>query len=340
MLVSEAVFVPLCVFGVFFTLRAFHRGTRADGLASGLLWAAAGLTRPTALLIPLFIVVVWVWRHRALLPIALLCSGYLLIVGIWVVGSTFFFGRPVFSNGDPEMFQRNLLGKVDYVLAALPAGEREGERVWRSDLDSTRGSMGAILGLYCRHPMTTAKVLGIELAKMLAKFNETKILNYLGLWEAQNNWGAVAQEDPGSVLAQKPWVLAVIAMGTTTWVLVLALAVRGVRYIGSFRDPAIILLAVYTLYSLASALSVDFTQGRHRYPVDFVICILAATTVRGFLTARRRLSLPAPSGAGRLRVPEPEPSRMRVAEPMGTGDGSPHHQGRRSSPHKSRSRPV
>jgi hypothetical protein len=297
MLVSEAVFVPMCIAAAFSSLKALSGRGHRSGMIAGFLWGVAALTRPTALPIPLVVAVIVWWRHRQISHFLSVILPAFVVVGLWLTATMVQVGRPTLSNGDPAMYGRNLLGKIDFVLISLPPNDREAEGDWRAGLDSASVSTMSVLALYARHPYTSAKVLGIECAKMMLKSNETKVLNYLGLWEAPNNWGMMAQIEPSSMLNQPAWVLICMAVGTLLWSGVLLLAMVGLRGWPSLKDPATILLLSYAVITLMAALAVDFTQGRHRFPADFVFCILAGAAISSLWSARRASKV-APSSTG------------------------------------------
>lgn len=276
MLVSEAMFVPLCIFATASTVSYLADGTRRDVVLAAAMWALAALTRPTALLLPAivavygFVTVPRAWRTHVFFVLI-----SLVLLSSWFVPSYLVRGEWNISNGDPSMLGRTLHNKADYLVTVLPGEDRVQEAHWLESKKPEEFRLVDLASLYSRHGGKALELTAIESAKMMLKFDETKVLNYLGVWEAETEWGKHLVQDPMGTIGRNKIISLVVGVGALVWILVLVLAVRGMAARNLDRR-VFFFLVCYTVFSLAATLVVDYSQGRHRFPVDFAIVAFAA----------------------------------------------------------------
>jgi hypothetical protein len=276
MLVSEAVFVPLCIFATALTVSYLADGTRRDVVLAAAMWALAALTRPTALLLPAIVAVyALVTAPRAWRTHVFFVLISLLLLSSWFVPSYVVRGEWNISNGDPSMLGRTLQSKADYLVTVLSGEDRVQEAHWLESKKLEEFRFADLTSLYSRHVGKALQIMAIESAKLALKFDETKVLNYLGIWEAETEWGKHLVEDPMGTVGRNKIMGLVVGVGALVWILVLLLAVYGIAARNLDRK-VLFFLVCYSVCSLAATLVVDYSQGRHRFPVDFAIVAFAA----------------------------------------------------------------
>ena|GEM_PF-2910748 len=281
-LVSEAFFVPFVIIASYYSISYFNSDTRRGSvLLIALLWAVCGLTRPNALLFPLFLFILYQARmpSRCVSHIIFL-SLYILLISFWIIPSYCLTGNPNISAGYPKMFNRTLYSKADYLITALPAGAQQREHEWLRKISETEFAPSQLFALYFRHPDRAALTTVIESAKMLLKLDETNFLAYFSGWKAEREWGKQLLTDFPSLIKREPLAASIVTLGAFVWIVPLILSFFGCIRCLQAKNFVAQLLLVHAIYFLASALlGVDYAQGRHRYPVDFVIVIFAMSEV-------------------------------------------------------------
>ena len=291
LLVSEAIFVPLALFSLYHLVR-FVRGGCSwwSAGASAFFLALATLTRPYVLVFPLCALpLLMAWRPRAWRRYLLLCLGTLLPVTIWVSVSLRAIGHANLASGSPTTFNEMLHSKAGMIIATLPPGERARMTRWLASRDSSRFSPTDMAGLYARYPGHTLLNLALETAKITLKLDETKVLNYLGIWESEEGWDKRLPVLGLSYFWRtQKLVVSLVVVGAFLWAAVMACAAYGIRVLLRRRDIAVALALVYLIVVLGVPPLVDHGQGRFRYPGDGLICMFAVAGFDGLVNERRR----------------------------------------------------
>jgi hypothetical protein len=321
---AEAWFSPLIVFGFYYTARWIVEGAASTAVRTGLAWAGATLTRPTAL--PFALLTTLVFRKRvsrnslALFHLALLIpiAGWMMIV----YSST---GHWSFGGGTSSSAGVNLLQRVRYISDTLPpevANAVEAEyvdparardhsmRVWEYASFCVR-YLGPCSAHYGRDAVNFFLKSGIERVT----------LDYLGLLGEEDR-KEIGFAKPGS---QRGWaqhwreegLAATVEFYFGKYPLVTGLSLLGSLGFGALmilycvgtvdslvgwrtripENAGILLawLAVFPLYLFIASSVVNSMQSRHRAAAEFAVVLVA---VRGWqvLSARR---LPRADRAGR-----------------------------------------
>jgi hypothetical protein len=125
------------------------------------------------------------------------------------------------------MCSRNLYSKAGYVVRKLPPDDRAKEEAWLSTVPSNFFRLGDLRSIYWRHPTKAVLLNGIEGSKMLLKFDETKVLNYVGIWEAEREWGQGIVDHPAGLLVKNSSIVGAVLAGAVLWCVILALGIYG-----------------------------------------------------------------------------------------------------------------
>jgi 4-amino-4-deoxy-L-arabinose transferase-like glycosyltransferase len=290
MLVSEAIFAPFVLYATYFTLR-FARAPEQKkfGVLAGVCWAMAALTRPEALLAPF--VAFLLLRFGRKLPLsraALLLAAYLIPMLLWVVPSLAMTGNPNLSNRRPDQFNRLMHSKAEYLILLLPPETRQGEAAALERIHPAGYSALDLLSLYGRYPWKAVVANGLEAATLLFKFNETKLLNYFGIWDTDGSWRAdLYLLSPIEFLKKHAAVVPLVAAGGLVWLMILLGS--GYSVVGLWRDPDCRLIFTLVLYALLAGLVTDTTQARMRFCVDYAFALFSA---EGYIRWRFRTKNP------------------------------------------------
>jgi|SRR3989344_1796659 len=98
MLLTETLFLFLFLCSFYFILRTFSNGGLKDAGVAGLFFALAILTRPTALLVLVATALIFLWKQRVRLAVALVITP-LIFVGSWSLFATIRYDRFILTTG-------------------------------------------------------------------------------------------------------------------------------------------------------------------------------------------------------------------------------------------------
>jgi hypothetical protein len=278
MLVSEAIFVPVTIGSVYVSMRSLEMESRKIWIAfAALLWFLAALIRPSILLFPIVFAVIALithrWRIHSFMGFVIM---YCALVCVWVVPSMVLTGRPNLAYGPPDAWPRTMYNKALYVIESLDTDARVQESQELRGVPQEEYRATELVKLYFRHPLQGLYVVALDVGKVTLKFDETKVLNYLGIWSAEDEWGKdLVRGSVGRLFFNQPFVFIAVIVGSLFWFATLIMASWGVTWSHAKRLVVPHFLTALCLYTIVTSLPVDFTQGRHRWPADFAICILA-----------------------------------------------------------------
>lgn len=290
MLIAEAIFAPFVLYATYLTLRFAQNPERKKfGVSAGICWAIAALTRPEALLAPFVAFLLLRFGRRMPYPrAALLLAAYLIPMSLWVVPSLAITGNPNLSNRSPDQFNRLMHSKAEYLILLLPPEARQGEEAELKRVEPARYSALDLLGLYVRHPWKATVANGLEAATLLFKFNETKLLNYFGIWDTDASWRKDLYTLSMLEFAKKhATVVPLVVAGGLVWFMILLAS--GYSVVGLWEDPDCRLIFYLVLYALFAGLVTDTTQARMRFCVDYAFALFGA---EGFIRWRLRAKKP------------------------------------------------
>ena len=268
-LASEAIFVPLVVFGV----------AMAIGAGSGLFFGLATLIRPVTLL--------WPPVHAALEPEKATASAKALFFVAALAPMVAWTAFIYVQTGEVSMGRsghdlgHNLYERVQRMGASLSPSERPRVR----PLGYTTMSIREYLAFVAHHPAAAAEHSARDFATLAAKSGiERLAIDYLDLFpqsrvalqDAQSGWRAQVEQKGLAQAMLGLWhaqaaLLLVSGVAAALFVAFMALAVVG----GLSSDRTRLLLAAFVLYIFFTAQAVDAAQSRHRAPAEFALCLLA-----------------------------------------------------------------
>jgi hypothetical protein len=252
-------------------------------------WAIAGLTRPESLMAP-FVAVAFaplknsLWRSTA----GRFLLVYAGIVALWFVPSLLLTGTVNLSSQRPDQLNRMLHRKGEFLILTLPDGVRQAE--WRNieEIPAPQYSMSDLGALYARHPGNVVVLYIYEVGKLLVRFDEMKIVTYLGIWEPDQEWQRKFVSAPFKFLQSDvaPY-LVLAALGSVFWLAIVFFAVRGFRNDWRRREFQLILGLV--TYAFASVLTVDNTSARLRSCTNYAFVLFASAGYWLWIERRRKI---------------------------------------------------
>ena len=266
-LASEAIFVPLVVFG--FAL--------AVGARSGLAFGLASLIRPVTLLWPpvhLAFFAGRTWRKTLVFMALALAPMIAWTAFIHAQTGEVSMGRSGHDLG------HNLYERVQRMGASLPQEERP--RIM--PLGYTTLSIREYLRFVAHHPAAAAAHSARDLATLGVKSGVERLtIDYLDLFpssralqDSASGWRAQVEQKGFATALLGLWraqsgLLTVSALAALLFVAFMALAVCG----SWSKDPGRWLLVGFVVYIFFTAQAVDAAQSRHRAPAEFALCLLA-----------------------------------------------------------------
>jgi hypothetical protein len=216
---------------------------------------------------------------------------YTGILACWFVPSLLLTGTLNLSSQSPDQLNRLLHRKGEFLILTLPDGVRQEE--WRrvEEIPYTKYSVGDLLALYARHPWRVVVVHTFELAKLLVRFDEIKIVTYLGIWQPEQEWQRRFVSAPLKFFQTDiALFVALAAVGSLTWLTIIVFAIRGFR--ANWRRPEFQLVLVLVTYSLLSVLTVDNTSARLRSCTNYAFVFCAAVGYHHWREQMRRMRTP------------------------------------------------
>jgi 4-amino-4-deoxy-L-arabinose transferase-like glycosyltransferase len=285
LLVSEGFFVPLVLFATYCTVRWLQEPGKRFHIAAGVFWALAGLTRPEALLAP-FVIALFhaVKRTARAATVAKFLAVYCALLAVWFVPSLLLTGSMNLSSQSPAQFSNILHRKGEFLILTLPRGELQREWAKIEEIPPTDFAIGDLLSLYARHPMRVVGVHAFELGKLLVRFDEIKILTYLGIWQPDPDWQRRFATEPLASFAREngPYIIMAV-VGSGIWLVVLLFALRG--FVMECNRPELQMILILVSYAFLSVLTVDNTSARLRSCTNYAFVLTAAI---GYLHWRRQ----------------------------------------------------
>jgi hypothetical protein len=309
MLSAEALYDPLVVLA-FYWLACPGKNALRNGRGGGLLFGVATLIRPVTLLWPVVVAgAMRMMRRPASACLRLLFWSWLPIAA-WMVFVWSASGKWSLGSSGHDM-GHNLYQRVERMTAQLPAARRA-EAVSRF-LTKDEGSEKILspveyFAFGWSYPRAFAAHLGSDAMVFFGKSGiERLTIDYIGLdgnlrEELQNpdtGWrhrmdsaGMVATLR--NMVARAPALVALSIVGAGAIVALWGLYAMGVyRVAGAgWRGNAqsrwtLLLVASFPLYGFAVSQAVDAMQSRHRAPVEFALCAIAAIALQGLLAQRQ-----------------------------------------------------
>ena len=268
-LASEAIFVPLVVFGF----------AMAVGVRSGLFFGLAALIRPVTLLWPPVHVVLSrakaATSRETFFFVAALAPMIAWTAFIYVQTGEVSIGR---SNHD---LGHNLYERVQRMGASLPQSERPRVR----PLGYTTMNIREYLSFVAHHPAAAAEHSARDFATLAAKSGiERLAIDYLDLFpqsrvalqDSDSGWRAQVEQRGLARALLDLWHAQAGLLLVSGGAAVLILAFMALAVMGAFSmDRGRLILAAFALYIFFTAQAVDAAQSRHRAPAEFALCLLA-----------------------------------------------------------------
>lgn len=306
---AEAWFVPLVVFGFYYTTRWFSTRAPRTAFLSGLYWAGATLTRPTVLPFALLSALVLPRGSRGSSRAPYYLALVIPVVA-WVITVHAYTGKWSLGEGTSASVGNNLMLKARFISDTFPGEARE--KALQRYIEPARNRDGLLSPVeYVRFCADYAgpcasQVVQDALNFFLKSGIERVTLDYLGLLPEQERietqrahagssrgWaqevrkrGALAATQ--FYLAKYPVVvgaslLAALAFGIVTLFYVAGAvdALIGLlKHTVDDRRLILALLAVFPLYLFAASSVVSSMQSRHRAAAEFAMLIVAGNGLR------------------------------------------------------------
>jgi hypothetical protein len=277
MLLSENFFVPFVMAATYFSVCWLQEADRTKFMfLSAAMWAMSALTRPEALLAPVVVAAFLLLARRIRIGRVVRFLGmYAGILALWVIPSLLISGSANLSNQSPDQFHKLLQRKGTFLILTLASDAQAQEKKWIDAVPPEEYSLRDLMGLYSRHPGHAMIVNAYEEAKLLFRFDETKILTYLGIWFADADWQRELAGKPLSTFLAERWpIVLVVAGGSSLWFVLLIFAGYGIGR--SWRRPEYLLIILLAIYALCSVLMTDNTQTRLRACVNYAFILFAS----------------------------------------------------------------
>jgi hypothetical protein len=280
-LASEAIFVPLVVFGF----------AGLAGFRTGLSFGIATLIRPVTLL--------WPPVHLAFFP-GLRWKRLLVFVAAALAPMVAWTGFIYLQTGEVSMGRsghdlgHNLYARAQRMAVSLPPEERPRVR----PLGYTTMNLREYLGFVARHPGAAAAHSARDFATLGVKSGVERLtIDYLDLFpasralqDADSGWRAQVEREGLGKAMLGLWRTQSGLLAASGSAALLFVAFMGLALWGSFtRNRERLLLATFVLYVFFTAQAVDAAQSRHRAPAEFALCLLA---VAGWQRLRARTQIP------------------------------------------------
>lgn len=250
--------------------------------------------------------------NRALLTTSVFVAAFFFVLSPWLIRNTLQFGTPsVSSTGLRNLYTDFAVSVVSYDTGK-PYGEVEEELktsfakqhgISAAQIGSDPSMGGALaregLEIMFAHPRATLSVLTITLETFFTQDLYAYFAQKFHLIPAMTfdfSPSLVLLKEGPLTLASKVWELlgarAVIPLiGRLVWILITLFAVGGtyaaIKSKGRERAVAIFMVILIFYYAATSAVAAFSDQGRHRYPADAFLFLLASYGMISFLSSRR-----------------------------------------------------
>jgi hypothetical protein len=270
-LVTETLFICVLALGVWAYLRAWRTREIATLAVSGLLLAAAAMTRPVLLAFPALLALHLALMHgirRGAPAVAGLLAAYLLALTPWAVYLYRETGRPIPAGADANLW-----------IGAIPGA---GEWLGSARLDTMRtqfaGSaddyIGEVLRIIRRDPIGWAALRAHRLLEAVAKPHGAYAV---AAWPLLAAWSREDRSARGlwSVLAAPGMVSKIAVYAWHYAALVLAVVVVG-RCRLRWRDALVIVAVIGYFLAVHSVL---FVIPRYLFPAELFLWVLAGQAV-------------------------------------------------------------
>lgn len=308
LVITDTVAVFSLILAVLFFLHIFQKNYRTcDAALAGLFLGLSTLTKPNAqflfilgLLALISVIFLKNWKG-GIKTAFFFALAFLIVLSPWLIRNTIQFGSPsVSATGLRNLYTDFAVSVLSYE-AGRPYGEVEevlktsfSERhgISLAEISSDPSLGGALaregLEIMFAHPHATLSVLTITLQTFFTQDLYTYFAQKFHLIQPMTfdfSPSLVLFKEGPLVLAARVWELLGIRsviplVGRLIWILLTAFAAGGIwaamRNGGRERIVAIVMTAIILYYAATSAVAAFSDQGRHRYPADAFIFLLAS----------------------------------------------------------------
>lgn len=311
MLSAEALYDPLVVLA-FYLLAKVGQNALRDGRGAGLLFGAATLIRPVTLLWPVVVAALMLIRRRPILASMRFLFWSWLLIALWMFYIWMATGQFSMGSSSHDM-GHNLYQRVERMIAVLPDAQRSAAT--SRFLVTSQGqekvlSPADYFSFGWLYPHSFAAHLGRDALVFVGKSGIEKLtIDYFGLESSLRN----ELQNPGAgwryqleaagvlatmkdLLTRAPSLVITSFLGAggmlALWCFYAVGAYQIVRMKRTGRDldarSMLLLLTLFPLYVFAISQAVDAMQSRHRAPVEFALCAIAAVGLESLLAKGRR----------------------------------------------------
>ncbi len=306
LVLTDTIAVFFLLLASLFFLRIFQDNFQIrDSLLAGIFLALSTLTKPNAQLIFLILAaalfVAWIKKYLHGKAVAVFLVAFFLVLSPWVIRNYIQFGSPSVSATGLRNLYTDFAVSVLSFETGRPYGEIEDELkksfierrgIGYSEIQENPALGGELaregLEIIISHPRSSMMVMGITLQAfftqdLYAYFSQK--FHLIPPMTFEFSPSVVLIKEGPLVLASRVWGLLGIyvfipVVGRIVWVLLSVFAIAGAssafRSGGRERIVALFMAAIILYYAATSAVAAFSDQGRHRYPADAFIMILAA----------------------------------------------------------------